>query len=117
MLDPVKHKKYTGVSNEKILENLKILSKSGANINIRYPMIKGVNADPDEIREMAKFIASLDGEKKKISILPFHNLAEMKHKKLGNEHHLTGMAEPTEQEQLEAIEIFKEYGLRASIGG
>jgi len=116
-LNPVKHKKYTGVSNEKILENLEILSKSGAKINIRYPMIKGVNADPEEIREMAKFIASLDGEKKEISILPFHNLAEMKHKKLGNDHELRGMSEPSEEEQNQAIKIFKEYGLPASIGG
>ncbi len=117
VLDPIKHKKYTGVSNEKILENLKILSKSGAKINIRYPMIKGVNADPDEIKEMARFIAGLDGEKKEISILPFHNLAEMKHKKLGNHYELNGMAEPSEEEQQQAIEIFKEYGLSASVGG
>lgn len=117
MLDPIKHKKYTGVSNEKILENLKILAESGARINIRYPMIKGVNAELDEIRGMAEFIAGLAGEKKEISILPFHNLAEMKHKKLGNDYELSGMTEPSVEEQSRAIEIFEEYGLKASIGG
>ena len=116
-LDPVKHKKFTGVSNEKILENLKILSESGAKINIRYPMIKGVNAEEDEIRDMGRFIAALPGEKKEISILPFHNLAEMKHKKLGNDFELSGMSEPSQEEQIRAIEIFSEYGLNASIGG
>ena len=117
MLDPEKHKKYTGVSNEKILNNLEKLSESGARINIRYPMIKGVNASEEELKKMGQFIASLAGEKKEISILPFHNLAEMKHKKLGNEYELTGMTEPTEEEQARAIEIFQEYGLKASIGG
>lgn len=117
MMDPVKHKRYTGVSNEKILENLWVLSETGANINIRYPMIKGVNAGEDDIRKMAEYVASLPGERKEISILPFHNLAEMKHKKLGNAYELTGMAEPSEADQQRAINIFSEYGLQASIGG
>jgi len=116
-LDPVKHKKFTGVNNDKILENLRKLSETGARVIIRYPMIKGVNAEEIEIREMGEFIAALPGEKKEISILPFHNLAEMKHKKLGNEHELIGMSEPSQEEQLTAIEIFREYGLKASIGG
>jgi len=117
MLDPEKHKKYTGVSNEKILENLQMLAETDARINIRYPMIKGLNAEEVDIRDMGKFIASLAGEKKEISILPFHNLAEMKHKKLGNKYEFTGMSEPSPEEQTKAIEIFKEYGLKASIGG
>jgi pyruvate formate lyase activating enzyme len=117
MMDPDKHKKHTGVSNEKILENLRILSESGARINIRFPMIKGVNAGEEDIREMGRFVASLSGEKKEISILPFHNLAEMKHKKLGNTHELIGMEEPTQEEQERAIEIFSEFGLTASVGG
>ncbi len=117
MLDPEKHKKHTGVSNEKILENLRILSETGARINIRYPMIKGVNADEKEIREMADFISSLAGEKKEVSILPFHRLAEMKHRKLGNHYELSGMSEPSLEERTRAIEIFEGFGLKASIGG
>jgi pyruvate formate lyase activating enzyme len=117
MMDPVKHKKYTGVSNEKILENLRILSETGANINIRYPMIKGVNADEEDIRELGKFISSLPGDKKEVSILPYHQLAEMKHKKLGNNIRLEGMSEPGKDEQERAIRIFAEYGVMASVGG
>lgn len=117
MMDPVKHKKYTGVSNEKILENLQKLSETGARINIRYPMIKGVNASENEIREMGKFIAGLPGEKKEVSILPYHKLAETKHKKLGNKYNPSEMSEPDIAEQEKAIAIFAEYGLKASVGG
>ena len=45
MMDSEKHKKYTGVPNEKILENLKALSATGAKIDIRIPLIHGVNDD------------------------------------------------------------------------
>jgi len=117
MMDPVKHKKYTGVSNEKILDNLRILAETGAKINIRYPMIKGINADEEDIREIAEYVSKLPGDKKEVSILPYHKLAEVKHKKLGNHYILEGMAEPGPEEQEKAIRIFEEYGLNASIGG
>ena len=117
LMDSDKHKKYTGVGNEKILENLRILATQGARINIRFPMIKGVNDDVEDIREMGAFIASLDGDKKEVSVLPFHNLAEMKHQKLGNHHTLSEMSEPSQDEQNKALEIFREFGLKASIGG
>ena len=45
------HRKYTGVSNECILENLKKLFEAGANIWIRIPVIPGVN---DTVKEMQK---------------------------------------------------------------
>jgi len=117
MMDPLKHKKYTGVSNEKILENLRILSETGAKINIRYPMIKGLNDSIGELHEMGEFVASLPGEKKLISILPYHKLAEVKHRKLGNKVVLNGMSEPDGQEIAGAIDIFREYGLEATVGG
>jgi len=80
-------------------------------------MIKGVNASEEELKEIGEFVSSLAGEKKEISILPFHNLAEMKHKKMGHSIQLTGMSEPSQAEQKQAIEIFEKYGLKASIGG
>jgi len=41
----------------------------------------------------------------------------MKHKKMGHNIQLTGMSEPSQAEQKQAIEIFEKYGLKASIGG
>ena len=51
MMDSAKHKEYTGVKNEVILENLEALADSGANINIRIPLIKGVNDDEKNINQ------------------------------------------------------------------
>ena len=42
-MDSEKHLRYTGVSNDKILHNLKQLSRQGASIIIRLPVIPGIN--------------------------------------------------------------------------
>jgi pyruvate formate lyase activating enzyme len=117
MMDSARHKKWTGVPNERILENLKTLSATGAKINIRIPLIKGVNADEENIRQTAKFVANLAGEKKVVNLLPYHNIAARKYQKLGGEYDPGEMAEPSEAERQRSIAIFAEHGIEAIIGG
>ncbi len=117
MMDSDKHKEWTGVPNEKILENLKLLAATGMSINIRIPLIKGVNDDYKNIHESAKFIVALEGKKPIVNILPFHNIAEKKYEKLGQHYERGIMDEPDIARQDEIIEMFKSYGLNAIIGG
>ncbi len=117
MMDSSRHKRFTGVSNEKILDNLRILSESGAEINIRIPLIKGVNADEENLRQSADFVASLPGARKMVSLLPYHNIASHKYGKLGQEYDEGEMSEPTPAEVSAAVAIFAEYGLEAVVGG
>jgi len=117
MMDDEKHKKYTGISNNQILENLKALAETGADINIRIPLIKGVNDDEENMEQTAAFIAGLSGEKMMINILPYHNIAAGKYEKLGGEYQEKGMAEPNGKRQQKIINIFEDYGLEAAIGG
>lgn len=117
LMDSEKHKKWTGVDNQLILKNLKVLAESGANINIRIPLIKNVNSDEKELTKMARFVADLPGEKPTVNLLPYHNFAVNKNRKLGSEYKEYEMAEPPELEQLRAVKIFKKFGLVAEIGG
>jgi pyruvate formate lyase activating enzyme len=117
MMDEVRHKQYTGVSNQKILSNLITLAETGVEINIRIPLIKGVNDDEENILETAKFIADLAGNKKVVNILPYHNIAIPKYEKLGQDFNFEGMEEPTESEQRHIIDQFAAFGLEAKIGG
>ncbi|VGO15288.1 Choline trimethylamine-lyase activating enzyme [Pontiella desulfatans] len=116
-MDPAAHKKWTGVDNRIILENLQLLAKSGASIIIRIPLIKGINADEENIRASAAFIASLDGARKPIDLLPYHNIAASKLKRLNQPCNLHAMQEPTQDDIDRAIAIFKEQGLDVGIGG
>ena len=117
MMDSVKHKKWTGVNNELILENLQLLASLGKKMNIRIPLIKGVNDEEENIQQSAKFIAALEGEKPIVNILPYHNIAEKKYEKLGKTYLQGIMDEPEINRQNEILETFKSHGLNAIIGG
>jgi pyruvate formate lyase activating enzyme len=116
-MDSALHKKWTGVPNEKILENLKILAETGAKIIIRIPLIGGVNDDEENMRQSAKFIATLAGEKKEVHLLPYHKIAQTKYHKLGRPEDFILLQEPSQEAQKKAVEIFREYGIHAGIGG
>lgn len=117
LMDSDKHKKWTGVGNQLILENLKVLAETGANINIRIPLIKNVNTDEKTLKEMAEFIMNLPGKNPMVNLLPYHNIAANKYNKLGSKYNEFKMSEPSEAEQNQVIKIFKEFGIEAEIGG
>jgi pyruvate formate lyase activating enzyme len=116
MMDPERHKKWTGVSNEKILENLKALATTGVPIIIRIPLIGGVNDDTENLVETARFIAALSGEKKEVNILPYHKIAQTKYTKLGRPDDFQLLNEPDKDALDKAVAIFQAFGIKATIG-
>jgi pyruvate formate lyase activating enzyme len=128
LMNPVQHKKWTGVDNRLILKNLKVLAETGANINFRIPFIGNVNTDIKEITNMAEFIAELPyknreseftapGKKPIVNLLPYHNIASGKYKKLEMVYHSEEMEEPSESEIQQATEIFNKFGINVEVGG
>ncbi len=117
MINSKNHKKWTNTSNEKILDNLKLLAETGANIFIRIPIIAGVNDDDENIEKTAEFVANLAGEKKPVNLIPYHNIAQTKYQKLGKADDFKRMNEPSKEDLAAMIEKFKSYGIEASIGG
>ncbi len=81
-LDDKKHKEFTGVSNKLILENLKKLSNTtDVDIIIRIPVINGVNADKDEMEDIAEHLKNT--RYKTVELLPYHRMGEHKYDALG----------------------------------
>ncbi|QGY48104.1 glycyl-radical enzyme activating protein [Maribellus comscasis] len=117
LMDPIKHKKWTGVDNQLILKNLKLLAETGANINIRIPFIKNVNTSEDEVKKMADFISELPGDKPMVNLLPYHNIATGKYQKLEQDYNAGEMDEPSEDEIEKATKIFNSFGLKVEVGG
>jgi len=117
MIDAAKHKHYTGVDNQLILGNLQALAESGAAIQVRIPLVGGVNDDEESVKAFAVFIAGLAGERKEVNLLPFHDVVRGKDMKLGKERDLSALREPGEESVAQALELFGEYGLVANVGG
>ncbi len=117
VMDSKKHKEFTGVNNEKILSNIVELSKTNCEIIFRIPLISGVNSDLANIKKTAEFINSLEGNKTKINLLPYHKVAENKLVKMGKAEDFIEFETPNDDEISNIILIFNKYGIDASVGG
>ena len=117
LMDSEKHKNWTGVGNEVILDNLHSLAETGVAIQVRIPLIAGINADDGNIEASAAFVAALPGEKKQVNLLPFHDVGRGKDMKLGQSRDLHEMSEPTAADLQRVIGIFAAHGLLATVGG
>jgi len=115
IIDEEKHKMFTGVSNSIILDNLRKLSKIHNNINIRLPIIEGVNADDEHINALINLIRGLGI--KDINLLPYHDISRHKYKKLDMEYDGQEMSVPT-SEKMENFKLrLEDEGYTVKIGG
>ncbi len=115
-MDSEKHYRYTGVPNEMILTNLKCLSRQGARIIIRLPLIPGINNDRENIERTGAFLSSLAGVNQ-VNILPYHHTAAAKYKSLGLNYGAVDIARPA-RDHLESIAgQLEKYDLQVKIGG
>ena len=79
------HKKYTGVDNKIILDNLKALSDAGSKIILRCPIIPGFNDRAEHFKGISEIADKLSGIEH-IEIEPFHPLGESKYSALNREY-------------------------------
>jgi len=98
-----KHKQFTSVDNELILENLQKLLLSGAKLWIRIPVIANVNDDLDEMQRIKAFLDRC-GKPEKVELLPYHAMGENKYRALGQEPQL--FSKPTDEKLKQLKEIF-----------
>lgn len=118
IMNPVLHKKYTGVDNHLILENLKKLSNEKANIWIRIPVIGGINNDTSSMEEIAIFLNDEQISMKQINLLPYHNTGSGKYKRLNCKYMGEKFTTPTIEELNQYVTIFQNYGfVQTIIGG
>lgn len=117
LIDNEKHKFFTKKSNELILDNLKMLSEKGANINIRIPLVEGVNVDKDneEINRIIEFIKPLNITK--VNILPYHDIGKHKYKKLYMTYKGEEFKRPSDEKLEEIKMLFKKNNFDIKIGG
>ena len=96
LTDPVRHKKWTGVDNKRILDNFKRAYETFPDTKFiaRTPLIPGVNDDEEHIRSVLAFISPyknvIDYE-----LLPYHRFGEGKYSYLGRIYEMEDFESPT----------------------
>lgn len=120
LMDSEKHRRYTGVPNELILENIRRIAKNGHPFVIRIPLIDGINADEKNIDETAIFLNSLpQSGSPTVHLLPYHDVGRDKHRRMWssyNPQHVP-MEAPSEELQQKCRRQLEAHGLRVIVGG
>ena len=102
--DPELHRKFTGVDNKLILENLALLDSLGKEIILRCPIIPGCNDHPEHLEGIAR-AADAFSSVIAVEIEPYHALGEGKYSALGREK--MNFTSPTEEQTDKIIALLK----------
>ncbi len=118
-MDAALHRRYCGVSNDRILANIRLLAEAGKAFIIRIPLIEGVNADEKNLSDTVSYLSSLPWAEKIIHLLPYHDIGKGKHEKLGTVYNPLGfsMKSPAEDTRRQWLTTLLSHGFKAQIGG
>jgi len=115
VMDAEMHKHGTGVSNERILANAKMLSKENVDIIVRMPVIPSINAEEQNMVKTAEFLRDFP-RLQYVEMLPYHDLGVEKYTSLGRSSQ-TAIFEVPSKEQMESLaEPFKAAGIHVIYG-
>ena len=95
--DNDKHKQFTGVTQELILDNLLTIDKKKASIVLRCPVIPGYNDRDDHFMAIAK-TASILNNIVEINVMPYHPMASSKATRIGKVYPMEDIGFPTDEQ-------------------
>ncbi len=95
-LDPERHRRLTGWSNESVLAMARWLSDHGIDLWIRRVLVPGISDDPQELEVARAFIDSL-ATVRRVEVLPYHAMGAFKWRQLGLDYPLAGVPSPDQE--------------------
>lgn len=115
--DSAKHERYTGKTNELILENARFIADfPGVDLTIRVPVIPGFNGTKEEIAaivSVASNLSRING----VHLLPFHRMGENKYNHLQYNYKMKGVMPLSNEYMQELKQVVERAGLHCQIGG
>lgn len=115
MIDPERHKKYTGTSNDLILANLEAMVQAGKRVKVRIPIIPGINDDDENIRASQEALSRIGIHD--VDLLAYHQTGVDKYRRLQWEYRLTDVRPPSSEFMQGLSDRFSQAGFEVRIGG
>ncbi len=116
VMDDDQHRKFTGISNIPVLDNLRKLAAGKTDVWVRIPLVPGVNDDEENVRRTVEFLRSLK-RIKKIGLLPYHSGGMEKAHRIGKRSRFRKY-ETLSAERISSIEEeFRRAGFDVKKGG
>ena len=113
-MDSARHREYTGVPNERILENFARLVARGAQVVARLPLIPGHNDDEANVADTADFVWSVGG--KVVSLLPYNAAAGARYTWIGQTYSLEGLVPQSKATLAHLAGVARSRSLEVRIG-
>jgi pyruvate formate lyase activating enzyme len=117
LMNDMLHQKYTGVSNQIVLENIRKLSERGSSFRIRIPMIPEISTTPENVEQSIFFLKGLPKPPEGVDLLPFHNTAKEKYKRFSMDNFFVDSHSLPKSELTGIKTQFEEAGFAVRIGG
>ena len=116
LADERRHRELTGVSNRRILSNLRFVSQRGVPIYIRVPLIPGYNDSDEDLGAICTLVKEL-ASVVEVDLLPIHHLGRAKYASLGREYPIEGIPLIPDAVLAEKKRLMESYGLTCNIVG
>lgn len=114
--DSAKHKAFTGVPNEQILQNAPRIAQGVPKLIVRVPVIPTFNDTPEEIGQIATFAKNLPGVHE-LHLLPYHRMGLDKYRGLGRAYRLESITPPDDAAMQILQKTAESRGIYCQIGG
>ena len=108
--DSAVHRDLTGLGNELILDNLKYLGRLNRPVEIRVPLIPGLNTDDDALKRTADFLAGIPSVTA-VRLLEYHDLSRSKYQAVDREYTLPENLSLSPEQLRHCAGIFKSFQL------
>ncbi len=110
LVDPARHRRYTGVGNTRILANLRRLSQLGHQIVLRMPVVPGITDDAENVAAICDVAAGLP-HLARVDLLPYHRIGVGKYLRLDRKYRLPHVDAPTRERMDEIASSMAAAGL------
>jgi len=109
------HRAYSGRCNAIILQNIETLAEEDVAVEVRTPVVPGVNATVEDMVAIADFLKGL-ARVFDLELLPYHELGESKFERLGMTYPLKGLKAPGSELMAELAQAVRDRGVNCSVG-
>ena len=111
-MDSERHREYTGISNRRILENIRMISHE-KDLILRFPVIPQYNDSTDNLEAVIEFAGGLGPKFNRIDLLPYHVMGSVTYHRLGLPYKLEGIPAMSRERLAEIRDYMRDRGVNA----